>query len=86
MIVNTMPELEKETFEGFSRIANDQVTDSWIRSPWKNKKWSISNSDKVRKVTLLTADLINALSAIAEGIDTMFIFRIGHEKRINQKF
>ena len=28
-----LPELEKETFEGFSRIANDQVTDSWIRSP-----------------------------------------------------
>ena len=77
-------ELEKETFEGFSRIANDQVTDSWIRREVHEKIKSepyLKDSDKVRKVTLFTADLINALSAIAEGIDTMFISRIDYEKK-----
>jgi hypothetical protein len=78
-----LPQLEKETFEAFSRVANDQITDSWIRREIKQaieKEEYLKEEDKIRRITLFTADLINALSAIAEGIDTMFVSLVDYDK------
>jgi hypothetical protein len=78
-----LPQLEKETFEAFSHVANDQITDSWIRREIEQaieKEEYLKEEDKIRRVTLFTADLINALSAIAEGIDTMFISLVDYDK------
>jgi hypothetical protein len=78
-----LAELEKETFEAFSRIAKDQKTDSWIRREIREqiRKETIGkDSNKIKKVTMFTSDVINATAAIAENIDTIFISRIDYEK------
>src|ERR671933_1919582 len=38
------------------------------------------DNDKVKKVTMITSDVINATAAIAENIDTIFISKIDYEK------
>lgn len=78
-----LPALEKETFEAFNRVAKDPLTDSWIRREVQEaikKEQYLKESDKIRKLTLFTADLVNSLSAAAEGIDCIFISKVDYDK------
>lgn len=76
-----LPELPLDLFEGFPRMAGSHATDSWIRrevyQQTKKETFGIEQS-KQKIVTFVTANLINALSAIAEEIDTLFFSRVGN--------
>lgn len=76
-----LPELPIDLFEGFPRMAGSQATDSWIRrevyQQIKKETFGIEQS-KRKIVTFITSDLINALSATAEEIDTLFFSRAGN--------
>jgi hypothetical protein len=78
-----LPELNNEKFEAFSRIAKDQKSDSWIRREIHNeiRSQNVLSPTEKRIVTLITSDLINALAAIAEGIDTIFLSLIDYDIR-----
>jgi hypothetical protein len=69
-------ELNDSTFESFSRVAGDKFTDSWIRREIHEeigRQEYGREPQMIKKLTLVTADLINALSANAEGIDAIYI-------------
>jgi hypothetical protein len=75
-----LPELDDQTFEAFSRIAGEHFTDAWIRREIRreiNRQTYDVDENKVKKVTLVTADMINGLSANAEGIDVLYFSRDG---------
>ena len=78
-----LPELNNEKFEAFSRIAKDQKSDSWISREIHNeiRSQNVLSPTEKRIVTLITSDLINALTAIAEGIDTIFLSLIDYDIR-----
>jgi len=77
------PELNDEKFEAFSRIAKDQKSDSWIRREIHKeiRHQNVVLPTEKRIVTLITSDLINALAANAEGIDTIFVSLIDYDVR-----
>jgi hypothetical protein len=73
-----MPELNDEIFQTFSQFAGQKFTDAWIRKEIHQQAKRItygSTPQETRRLTLITSDLINALSATAEGIDTMYLSR-----------
>jgi hypothetical protein len=74
-----LPELSLEVFEGFTRMAGSHMTDSWIRREvYQQSKKEIFGVEpsKQKIVTFVTSDLINALSAVAEEIDTLYFSRV----------
>lgn len=77
-----LPELNNKKFEAFSRIAKDQKSDSWIRREIHEeiRSQNVLSPEK-RIVTLMTSDLINAIAANAEGIDTIFLSLIDYDIR-----
>jgi len=83
-----LPELDAETFAGFSRMAGEKFSDAWIRTEAHQqvkKETYMIESTKVKRVTFVTSDLINALSAIAEDLDTIFLSRLAeHEKELER--
>src|SRR5215213_6823305 len=83
-----LPELDAETFAGFSRMAGEKFSDAWISREAHQqvkKETYMIESTKVKRVTFVTSDLINALSAIAEDLDTIFLSRLAeHEKELER--
>jgi hypothetical protein len=78
-----LPELDDQTFEAFNRIADSHSADRWIRKEVRDaiiKETYLKEEDKVKTVTLFTADLVNALSADAEGIESFFVSRVDYDK------
>jgi len=81
-----LPQLDPATLEGFSHIAGESFTDAWIRREvhnFKEQKVIPSSGHMTEKgdsVIFLTCDLMNALSAIAEDIPTLFFSRVNQEK------
>ena len=65
-----------------------KFSDTWIRREARqqvNKETYMIDSTKVKRVTFVTSDLINALSAIAEDLDTIFLSRLAeHEKELER--
>jgi hypothetical protein len=81
-----LPELSLEVFEGFTRIAGSHMIDSWIRREvyQQSKKETLGVEPSEQKiVTFVTSDLINALSAIAEEIDTLYFSRVSNHALMN---
>lgn len=78
-----LPELNEQTFEAFSRIAKDQKSDSWIRREIHHEIKDQSRKAPIEtpRVTLITSDLINALVANSEGIDSIFISVVDYDLR-----
>jgi hypothetical protein len=73
-----LPELKDRTFESFSRIAGNKFTDAWIRREVQEeieRETYGKDPHVIKKPTLVTVDLINALSANAEGIDVIYLSR-----------
>jgi len=72
----TMRELNIETLTGFSNIAKDKKTDSWIRREIKDARRRDLIAQVVNNYVLITSDLVNSFSAVAEDIDTIHVSRI----------
>jgi len=72
----SMNELDIETLTGFSNIAEDQDTDSWIRREIRDSRRRDLRARVVTKYVLITGDLVNSFSAIAEDIDTIYVSKI----------
>ena len=73
-----LSELDDRIFESFSRIAGEHFADAWIRREVQGELSRLTygiDAEKAKKLTLVTGDLINALSANSEGIDVLFFSR-----------
>ncbi len=80
-----MPELPLETLTGFSNISGDGFTDAWIRREIKDRRFFLMRAGSATFQLFFTADMVNALSALAEGIDTVYISPVPEwEKHIQQ--
>ena len=75
-IRQSMRELNIETLTGFSNIAKDKKTDSWIRREIKDSRLNDLRAHVVNRYVLMTSDLVNSFSAVAEDIDTIYVSRI----------
>jgi hypothetical protein len=70
-----MPDLPLETLTAFSKISGSMNTDALIRREIKER--SIFLMKNVTKFSIfLTCDMVNALSAVAEGLETIYISKI----------
>lgn len=74
-----LPKLDKDTFNGFTKLAGEQMMDSWIRREIHEAQGATVWSDGNKRVVFLTSDLTSALSAIAEGLDTVYVSRMVEE-------
>jgi hypothetical protein len=75
-----LPELDKDTFDGFPRLSGEQMTDSWIRR--EIREAIIKNIRDDRKTVFFTSDLTSALSGIAEGLDTLYVSKLSSEEKL----
>ena len=75
-----MSELNVETLTGFSKISGEQKTDSWIRREIKDAHHRALRAQVVKNYVLMTSDLVNSFSAVAEDIDTIHVSRINDWK------
>jgi len=71
-----LPELPRETLNDFTRISGGMSTDSWIRREIKDVAFQELTETNPQKFTLVTSDLINALSADAEDLPTIYISKL----------
>jgi len=71
-----LPELSREILYDFTRIAGDLNTDSWIRREIKDEAFKELTESNPHKYTLVTSDLINALSSDAEDLPTIYISKL----------
>ena len=71
-----MRELDRETLFDFSNISGTANTDVLIRREIKDAKRRDREVETDNAYTLITSDMVNSLSAIAEGIDTIYISKI----------
>lgn len=71
-----MKELEKDTLIGFSALSGTTHTDALIRREIAEAKLLNSRSQTINDFTLITSDMVNSLSAIAEGINTIYVSKI----------
>lgn len=71
-----MRELDRETLFDFSNISGTANTDVLIRREIKDAKRRDREIEIDNAYTLITSDMVNSLSAIAEGIDTIYISKI----------
>ncbi len=71
-----MRELDRETLFDFSNISGTANTDVLIRREIKDAKLRDKEIEIDNDYTLITSDMVNSLSAIAEGIDTIYISKI----------
>lgn len=70
-----MPELPLETLTAFSKISGSMKTDALIRREIKER--SIFLLRNVTKFSIfLTCDMVNSLSAVAEGLEAIYISKI----------
>ena len=77
-----LPELKERTFESFISIAGKKFTDAWIRREIKEqieREEYGKDPHVIIKPMLVTVDLINALSANAEGIDVIYLSRLASD-------
>ncbi|MCE9616737.1 MAG: hypothetical protein K8Q88_00005 [Nitrosarchaeum sp.] len=82
----TLQDLDIETLTGFTKISGSGRTDSWIRREISNAKKipKLTLTEKLTGVSIakfdeyvfITTDLVNSLSAIAEGIPTIYVSRM----------
>jgi hypothetical protein len=73
-----MPELNDQILQTFSHLSGERFTDTWIRREIHQQINRItygSNPQETKRVTLLTSDLINAITATAEGINVLYLTR-----------
>lgn len=68
-----MPELQIETLTGFSKISGDGFTDAWIRREIHDRRIFLMHVRTPFFPVFITADMTNAVSALAEGIDTIYV-------------
>lgn len=71
-----MRELDRETLFDFSNISGTANTDVLIRREIKDAKLRDKEIEIDNDYTLITSDMVNSLSAIVEGIDTIYISKI----------
>lgn len=70
-----MPELPLETLTAFSKISGNMKTDALIRREIKERSLQLMRA--ITKFSVfLTCDMVNSLSAIAEGLETIYISKI----------
>jgi hypothetical protein len=88
-----LPDIEMSLLQSFSPLAGRGFADAWIRREIFNALSLLKVHDKVRTndkteephIVFLTCDLMNALAAIAENLNTFYFFRI-EEDKINLSF
>lgn len=68
--------IDKDTLAGFTKIAGDLTTDSWIRKEIKDEDYRLQQKGVDKKHTLVTSDLINSLSCTAEDIHSIYVSKI----------
>lgn len=76
----SMRELPIELLTGFSNIAKGKKTDSWIRREIVESRLRDLRARIVSRFVLMTSDLINSFSALAEDIDTISVSKINNWK------
>jgi hypothetical protein len=83
-----LSELSLEVLQGFTEISGNRRTDSWIRrevyQQSRIETFGVQPSEQ-KIVTFVTSDLINALSAIAEEIDTLYFSKVSSNVLMNDK-
>ena len=70
-------QIEPRVMQSFSEIAGSGYTDAWIRREihdFLEKLTSKNTQEHKVKAFFLTSDLLNAFAAIAEGIDTIYLW------------
>jgi len=72
----SMRELDIETLTGFSNIAKDKKTDSWIRREINDSRKNDLRARIPTRYVLMTSDLVNSFSAVAEDTDTIYVSKI----------
>lgn len=72
----SMSELQIETLTGFSNISGNRKTDSWIRREIKDARVRALLAKIVENYVLMSADLVNSFSAVAEDIDSIYVHKI----------
>jgi hypothetical protein len=79
---DVLPLLDQNTITSFTEKAGDDFADAWIRmeisKPIKSSLRGGHFQDENR--VFVTCDLMNALAALAEGINTIFVSRIEEDK------
>lgn len=79
--VHIFPEEESDLLEKFSRSQGAYMADAWIRKEIKSARTELFDKadgnypdPKKQKLPIfLTSDLVNALAAISEGMDTLYL-------------
>lgn len=79
---NFLPKLDKDTFDGFSRLAGEQLTDSWIRREIHEAMGKTAGYPNPEKMVFFTSDLTSALSGIAEGLETIYVSKLANEDKL----
>ncbi len=70
-------QIEPRVMQSFSEIAGSGYTDAWIRREVHDFLEKLTNEktqEHKAKAFFLTSDLLNAFAAIAEGIDTLYLW------------
>jgi hypothetical protein len=88
-----LPSIDMLLLRSFTPLAGRGLADSWIRREISDASSVLAVQDKVKRngkfegsdIVLLTCDLMNAFAAIAENLNTFYLFRI-EEDRINLGF
>jgi predicted PilT family ATPase len=77
-------QIDPRVMQSFSEIAGSGYTDAWIRREVHDFLEKLTSEEKLEhkaKVFFLTSDLLNAFAAIAEGIDTLYLWEPSDKDR-----
>lgn len=72
-----LPQIDPRVMQSFSEIAGSGYADAWIRREIHDFGERFTGKlplERTAKDFFLTSDLLNALAAIAEGIDTVYLW------------
>jgi len=69
-------QLPIDTLTDFNDIAGKGRTDAWTRYEIRERYFQILRARSVPNFIFITADMVNSLAALAEGLDTIYISQI----------
>ena len=79
-----LPEISVELLNDFTSFSGNLTIDSWIRREIKNEAFKELTESNPSGYTLFTSDLVNALSANAENLPTLYVSKLPFSNDIPQ--
>ena len=79
-----LPEISVELLNDFTSFSGKLSIDSWIRREIKNEAFKELTETNPSGYTLFTSDLVNALSANAENLPTLYVSKLPFAENIPQ--